>query len=90
MNRAASHLISREEPQKLYGMAGVFRQKLGGTRKLLKTKSKDCFRRAYLPLKEGRGLIRQIALATFGGWRRAYLTDYLIGADQKIRTDQVR
>ena len=43
MNRAASHLASRE----LYKVEGIYRQKLGGTRKLLakkKKKRKVCHR----------------------------------------------
>lgn len=58
MNCGASLLAGREEPQKLYNMEGVISQKLGETRKLLKKKRKDYLRQGYLPLKEGRGLIK--------------------------------
>lgn len=84
MNWAASHLAGREEPQKLYNMEGVISQKLGETRKLLKKKRKGCLRWDYCPLKEGRGSYQADCLSYLWWIVRAYLTDYLIGADQKV------
>ena len=65
-------------------MEGFYGKEVGA-RSYWQKKRKDCFRQGHLPLgRWAGGLITEIILSSFVGKERDPVTDYLIGADQKI------
>ena len=73
----------RRGPLRIFAKWKVFIGRKVGHGNYYQKKRKDCFRQDHLPLLQGTRCLIQLT-SSFGGTEKAHVTNYFIGAGQKI------